>query len=85
VFLLQVVFVTVAAPFLTLLERRVVAYVHIRTGPNRVGFVLLFQPFDCFLGSNTFHWFLSICLIIFLLFFGGIISLFVTLAFLPLS
>ena len=31
--------------FLTLLERSVLGYIHIRKGPNRVWFVGIFQPF----------------------------------------
>jgi NADH-ubiquinone oxidoreductase chain 1 len=45
VFLLLVIFVLGGVAFLTLLERRVLGYIHIRKGPNRVGFVGILQPF----------------------------------------
>jgi NADH-ubiquinone oxidoreductase chain 1 len=44
-FLLLIVLVLVGVAFLVLLERRVLGYVHIRKGPNRVDFIGLFQPF----------------------------------------
>jgi len=44
-FLLLIIFVIVGVAFLTLLERRVLGYIHIRRGPNKVGFIGLFQPF----------------------------------------
>ena len=42
-FLLMIFMVGVA--FLTTLERKVLGYIHIRRGPNKVGFADIFQPF----------------------------------------
>nr|URX52662.1 NADH dehydrogenase subunit 1 [Kalotermes hilli] len=46
VYLLLVIFVLVGVAFLTLLERSVLGYVHIRKGPNSVGILGMFQPFS---------------------------------------
>nr|QXT44257.1 NADH dehydrogenase subunit 1 [Alyscotermes sp. CIVT287] len=46
IFLLLVIFVMVGVAFLTLLECSVLGYIHIRKGPNKVGFVGIFQPFS---------------------------------------
>nr|QZK21726.1 NADH dehydrogenase subunit 1 [Amitermes sp. QLD_010]QZK21739.1 NADH dehydrogenase subunit 1 [Amitermes sp. QLD_011]QZK21752.1 NADH dehydrogenase subunit 1 [Amitermes sp. QLD_019] len=46
VFLLLMIFVVVGVAFLTLLERKIMGYVHIRKGPNSVGFIGILQPFS---------------------------------------
>nr|AML26602.1 NADH dehydrogenase subunit 1 [Scolytinae sp. BMNH 1274713] len=44
--LVQIICVMVGVAFLTLLERKILGYIHLRKGPNKLGFIGLFQPFS---------------------------------------
>nr|QDP18029.1 NADH dehydrogenase subunit 1 [Sphenacris crassicornis] len=45
-FFLLLIFVLISVAFLTLFERSVLGYIHIRKGPNSVGYIGILQPFS---------------------------------------
>lgn len=44
-YLLIIIFLLIGVAFFTLLERKVLGYIHFRYGPNKVGILGIFQPF----------------------------------------
>nr|UGS80463.1 NADH dehydrogenase subunit 1 [Lachesilla sp. LaspMLY] len=45
-FIILLIFILIGVAFLTLLERKILGYIQIRKGPNKVGFLGIFQPFS---------------------------------------
>jgi len=45
-YIILLVSVLLRVAFITLLERKILGYIHIRKGPNKLGFIGLLQPFS---------------------------------------
>ena len=44
--MLRLIFILIGVAFFTFIERKILGYLHFRFGPNKVGFVGIFQPFS---------------------------------------
>nr|YP_009531192.1 NADH dehydrogenase subunit 1 [Ornebius fuscicerci]AXY63949.1 NADH dehydrogenase subunit 1 [Ornebius fuscicerci] len=84
-FLLMVIMVLISMAFLTLLERKVLGYIQIRKGPNKVGYVGILQPFadavKLFLKEQTYPYLCNYLIYWFCPIVGLVLSLIVWLVF----
>nr|YP_010222575.1 NADH dehydrogenase subunit 1 [Hippotiscus dorsalis]UCC46025.1 NADH dehydrogenase subunit 1 [Hippotiscus dorsalis] len=46
IYLVTIIFILICVSFVTLLERKVLGYIQLRKGPNKLGFMGLLQPFS---------------------------------------
>nr|YP_009441837.1 NADH dehydrogenase subunit 1 [Xylosandrus germanus]AOY39590.1 NADH dehydrogenase subunit 1 [Xylosandrus germanus] len=77
--LIQIICVLVGVAFLTLLERKILGYIHLRKGPNKLGVAGLFQPFGDAIKLFSKEQTLPISSNLVIFYFSPVINLFLSL------
>jgi NADH-ubiquinone oxidoreductase chain 1 len=81
IILIFTIIILIRVTFLTLLEQKILRYIQIRKGPNKVGYIGLFQPFcdaiKLFCKEFTFPIYSNYFIYYFCPVFSFIISLFI--------
>lgn len=74
-----IIFVLLGVTFLTLFEQKILRYIQIRKGPNKVGFMGIFQPFSDALKLFSKEYIIPVFSNYFIYYFSPVFSLFLSL------